>query len=614
MQTHRTIKIKLDQYLNDVLKVIPSNRIIRKPTGSGITSKEIEEKRHSIIVEANRPVIRGKAKKYNKGNTRSLQVRTVNEGVEVKDIVEYLKSDVEYKKIITTPEGYHKVLSAFKELEQLDELYKKCFMLFDECEKTIQDVDYRETIIQPMNDFFKYKNKAFVSATPIIPSDPRFAKQNFKVLAIEPNYDFKQYCNLVITNNTLYSLQKHIIATKQDQYFIFLNSTKAITTFINYLQINSESLIFCSEESKNKLKLNGYDNAKEHLVESDQFAKYNFFTSRFNSAVDIEGVIEPNIIIITDTFLAEHTKVDPHTEVQQIIGRFRKPFEGTINRHLTHITNISPDLISTSSEQILKDIEIFRGMHKVLVDYRDSSSSAFVRSVVNEMLERSEFSKYINRDGTTNHFMVDNAIYLNRVNGYYQTKENLIDAYNSSRSFNLLIDYQSYELTDDHKAQLKEASSLSSSLELLLPILKQLHVDGLDKFDVQLQLKQIEKEHPTAYNAFTILGFDRAAELKYDYHKIRVDIAKRQSESQHGHFGLLSFLQENFIEGQSYTMADIRFKLKKGIKQFRLDRLKPDIVLLERYFSISSRKYIETKGGKKVYGYLIIKNKFSLKR
>jgi hypothetical protein len=610
----QVIKIKKDQYLNDVLKVIPSNSIIRKPTGSGITSKEIEEKRHSIIVEANRPVIRGKAKKYNKGNTRKLKIRAVNEGIEVSNIIEYLKSDVEYKKIITTPESYFKVIAAFKELGQLDEMYKTYFVLFDECEKTIQDIDYRKTIIQPMIDFFKYKQKAFVSATPIIPSDPRFTKQNFKMLIVEPDYDCKQDCNLVITNNTLYSLQKHFIAEQREQYFIFLNSTKAITTFINYLQINEESLIFCSEESRNKLKLNGYTNAREHLVESNQFAKYNFFTSRFNSAVDIEGVVNPRIIIITDTFLAEHTKVDPHTEVQQIVGRFRKPFGGTITRFLTHITNVSSDLISTPSEQILKDIEIFKGMHKVLVDYRDSSSSAFVRSVVNEMLERSEFSKYINTDGTTNYFMVDNAIYLNRVNGYYQTKESLINAYNSSESVNLFIDYQTYELTDEHKEQLKEASNLSSSLELLLPILKQLEIDGLDKFDIQLQLKQIEKEHPTAYNTFNILGFERAAELKYDYYKVKADIAKKISETQHGHFGLLSFLQENFLEGEGYTMMYIRSKLKKGIMQFRLDRLKPDLTLLERYFTISNRKYLKTVNSKKVYGYMVIKNKFKLKK
>ncbi|WP_113652241.1 hypothetical protein [Pedobacter namyangjuensis] len=606
----KNIKIKKGQFIGHVLKIIPSNTIIQKPTGAGITTKEIEEMRNSIIIESNRPVIKGKAKKYNKGNTRNLVLRTVNEGVEVANIIDYLQSNVKYKKLITTPESYHKIVTAFDELGLREDMYKSYFLLFDECERTIQDIDYRKTIIQPMCDFFKFKKKAFVSATPIIPSDPRFKAQKFKMLVIEPAYDDRQNCQLVVTNNTMYSLQKYFTSSKAKEHFIFLNSTKAITTVIKYLDIASESLIFCSEESVNKLKLQGFKNARENLVDSKNFAKFNFFTSRFNSAVDIDDVIEPHIVIVTDTFLAEHTKVDPYTEVQQITGRFRRPVDGDIVRHLTHITNVSIDLMSTPEAQILKDIEIFKGMYEVLINYRDSSSSSFVWSVVSEMLERSEFSKYINHDGTTNYFMVDNAIYINRVNSYYQSNEKLISAYNHTSRFNLLIDLQNYELTDEHKAKLKEASKLSSSLELLLPILKELTKNTIDEFDLQLQLKQIEKEHPTAYNAFKILGFEKVRNLQFDYRKVKLALEKANNDTQYGHFKFLSFLDTNFKVGKSYSNTKIKVKLKKGVESFSLDRLKPNLQLLERYFVLSPRNYITTVNGKKVYGYLVLKNKF----
>ena len=76
-------------------------------------------------------------------------------------------------------------------------------MLFDECEKIIQDVDYRGDIHLPVNDFFKFEGKAMVSATPLMPRDPRFAEQGFEMMRVEPTYDYKQRVKLLVTNNTM---------------------------------------------------------------------------------------------------------------------------------------------------------------------------------------------------------------------------------------------------------------------------------------------------------------------------------------------------------------------------------------------------------------------------
>lgn len=42
-----------------------------------------------------------------------------------------------------------------------------------------------------------------VSATPIVPSDPRFAEQGFEMLRIVPTYDYRQPLTVCITNNTV---------------------------------------------------------------------------------------------------------------------------------------------------------------------------------------------------------------------------------------------------------------------------------------------------------------------------------------------------------------------------------------------------------------------------
>ncbi len=352
----KTIKIGNRQYLSDIINVIESNTIYEKPTGSGITRMELKAFRHSILIEPNRPVIQSKCAEFNGRNRKNLKIRGVWEGITADDIARYLQSNIKHKKIITTPESYPKVITAFEQLGKLEELYCSYFMLFDECEKTIQDINYREDIILPMNDFFTFESKAFVSATPILPSDPRFEKQKFRYILVKPSNPVKQPLNLIITDNVFLSLEKHLKDTRQEQYFIFLNSTKAIVALMEYLDIVNESLVFCSEESKSKLGLNGYKNVETIMVQSNKFKKYNFFTCRFNSAVDIKNILNPNIIIITDCFIAEHTKVDPQSEAVQIMGRFRRPEKGDIKRNVTHISNTNPNLPYNEPEDIKADI------------------------------------------------------------------------------------------------------------------------------------------------------------------------------------------------------------------------------------------------------------------
>lgn len=79
----------------------------------------------------------------------------VYEGTTKDDLKEYLAGEQDgYRKIITTPEGFDKkVIHAMYETST--PVYDDYFLLFDECEKTIQDVGYRGDIYLPVEDFFK---------------------------------------------------------------------------------------------------------------------------------------------------------------------------------------------------------------------------------------------------------------------------------------------------------------------------------------------------------------------------------------------------------------------------------------------------------------------------
>lgn len=254
------IKINKGQYLKDILPEIPTNTILNKTlTGLGATYSELQAKRHSIIIEPNVPVIKGKMK-----SPKHKNIFGVYEGIYMDDIVEYLEKKHTYHKILTTPESFRKVKDAFYEMEiNIDE---DCFLLFDECQKIIQDVCYRQDIALPIDDFFKFKNKAFVSSTPILPSDHRFKREKFKVIEIEPTFDYKREINLLTTNSILDTLN-YVLNTiadgnkahKQEKNLcIFLNSTDTIDAIIKRLDIKEQASVFCSDKSVAKLKERGY--------------------------------------------------------------------------------------------------------------------------------------------------------------------------------------------------------------------------------------------------------------------------------------------------------------------------------------------------------------------
>src|SRR5690606_27978549 len=127
------------------------------------------------------------------------------EGVHEGHIIDYLQNvNIKDKKIVVTAESFTKVLKAANHLDI--DIYTDYLLLFDECDRTMKDVNFSETIILPMDHFFLFKNKAFVSATAVTPTDPRFEESNFEILTIVPNYEYQEDINLIITNNVSMSL------------------------------------------------------------------------------------------------------------------------------------------------------------------------------------------------------------------------------------------------------------------------------------------------------------------------------------------------------------------------------------------------------------------------
>ena len=138
------------------------------------------------------------------------EVQGVFKEVTVKKLTAYLNnSNIKYKKIITTPEGFQtKVLKAAKNLKM--NIYKEFFNLYDESDHITEDTDYRRSISSPMKEFFKFEGKALVSATPLKPSKytlTLFLRHQFKWVEIKPDYDYREDMTL-ITTRSFYSRVK----------------------------------------------------------------------------------------------------------------------------------------------------------------------------------------------------------------------------------------------------------------------------------------------------------------------------------------------------------------------------------------------------------------------
>lgn len=575
----------------------------KKLCGIGATALEIDTPRHSIIIEANVPVIKGKCKKYN--TTRTKKILGVYEGVTVDEVIEYLESKVQWKKILLTPESFGKVKEAMEELGI--DMYNEYFLLIDECERTIQDVGYRANIILPMKDFFLFKNKAFISATPIIPSDPRFKEHKFSHVYIEPakDYDYKQKLKIIETNNIMLSLKKFIADNQRKQYFVFFNSTDTIAHFLNELEVKDQSAIFCAKESMQKLKVNNFTHVSTSLGE---FRIYNWMTSRFFSAVDIDGVIDPTIIMITDLISAQHSMIDPLSEAIQIVGRFRKPENGTIKKEVVHITNFLPGLTSMSEAEVLEYIQECQVVYRVLKRYLKASTTRGAVSTLKEILKRIEFAKYINEDGSRNYFMQDNTIFEEKLKGYYQCLENLLAAYEKSYRFVVEHETESYEVSDKERVLKQNTTPLKTVYSVLMPMLKDLYdTEKTSVFQREFQMAYLRKEFKKVVQDFDRLGYETVKALEFNPKKIKAAIKDKDRSEQESNFGLLQYIEEAFKEGELCSSHTIVNRLKSGLKENRLPMLRPNVKLLKKYCELSERMWIGKQNGKDVMGYRILK-------
>lgn len=570
------ISINKDQWLSDVLKEIPTNTIFNKTlTGCGATTLEINAARNSIIIEPNVPVIIGK-------KVQHPQILAVYEGITKDDIKAYLAGEYDgYRKIITTPEGFaKKVMPAMRETDT--NVYNDYFLLFDECEKTIQDIGYRGDIYLPIEDFFKFKGKAMVSATPIMPSDPRF--REFDMIRLKPTYAYKMKLRVCITTNTVRVLRRVIELCEEHnkKACIFFNSTDATLKIIQTLKLKGKSKVFCSEKSMNKLKKEGYKDVSDKLTD---LADVNFFTSRFYSAVDISINEKPIVIVLTDVYNAPYSTIDPSTEVYQAVGRFRN---GVHN--IYHITNWDANITPRSHDAVFHNLNSLELAYRSVEDVMrrsDPIGKAAIQKSLNEM----EYSRFLTTSGRRNYLMWDNAWEDEKIKGYYKNEASIKNAYKDA-PFVTEFKASTLPVTDEDrlrfsKERLISTSSLWRGAMTLLDNIGKANIDKESAFIID----ELGEEFKVMIEAHAILGSERIKGLGYDRRKIEAALDNIRENRLLTSDEMQKAVYGKYREGDMVSVAEITQFMKnlineKGIfYKHHIDR-----TLIQLYFEITDKR------------------------
>ena len=541
------------QYLTEVLPMIPANTILYKTlTGLGATYGELKADRNSIIIEPNVPVIVGKC---NDPKHKGDSLFGVYEGVYTEDVIKYLEKSADKKtKILTTPESFHKVKDAF-ELMDMD-IYGTCFLFFDECHKIVKDADYRSDITLPFDDFFLFNEKALVSATPISFSDPRFESQKFQTIKIEPTFEYKLPIKLIHTNNVLEQLKRELDKLDTTICF-FINSTDMIHSFIKQLDIENESTVFCAKKSVEKLKSKKFKQAFEQWSKS-QMKKYNFFTSRFYNALDIELEIKPTVIMISEVYFSEYSMIDPHTDAIQAIGRFRNGVNS-----IYHIFNTNPNLPVRTKEEVDIYLQVSKEVYNKIKTFYDCATSEEARNAYREALKVLPFNKMLDKEGRENFFAIDNYVDEALLKSSYNEKEELIASYKRNPLFDLDVESAYFPFGDFERLK-KESkyASLKDKRKEVVNLLESLNGD--DETEMIRNCKdELRKADPFIYEAYEEIGKEMIESLDYSVKRIKEAMILKQYREKTEGTEFIQLIKNSFTVGQRYTKKHIKEELTR---------------------------------------------------
>lgn len=264
-------------FLSDHFEELPSNCLFNKGvTGCGGTYLELYiSKRNSLILVPTRELV------YNK---LSDGIFGFYGDVSNDALLDYLNSDICYKKVIGTYDCIVRFMSIVSD-------YSDYFLLVDEYHLLFNLYGYRDNAINGiLHNFNKFKNFCFMTATPL--RDEFMLPQLRGLRMISLNW--KDSCKVFIKIRDCYYVTQELLRALNEpftgNYHVFLNSVDTIKRVVSKLG-SDDYRIVCSEDSRSKCKGLNVCGTK------DPVKKFNFYTSYCSEGCDIYDEYGKTIIV-----------------------------------------------------------------------------------------------------------------------------------------------------------------------------------------------------------------------------------------------------------------------------------------------------------------------------
>ncbi len=571
--------LKKGQHLSDVMTEIPTDCILSKRIpGCGATTLELKANRSSIIIVPNVPVINSK---------ESDTVLGVYEDVSVLDIVTYLKENKQFK-ILVTPESFRKVKKACEQCGI--NIHTDCFMLMDECHQLIKDVNFRNSITSPLMDFFHFNNKALVSATPLVFSDPRLKK--FETIEVHADYDYQQDIDVIYTDNTTKALSEYLENHKDGKVCIYYNSIDGIYSIIKHFGLTEQSAtVYCAGDSIDKLKLEyGFSNVFMDWS-ADTMKRVNFFTSRFFCAFDLVLLTNPDLLMITDPYVSETSILDVDTDCIQICGRFRKGLKS-----VTHIYRVNPKLSLKSEEQIRQDIRDLEIGYNTLRTHYENAETKEDRLAFGQPLETHPYINYLTPyDHTKNWYKIDCEVYEGLVHSRYSSKRKIEEWYDQCHYFTPHFKECISNEYDKKMEIVRSARTERDRRKKMVDILSKIEQPYSE--NARNFISMMRKMDSLIVNAYETLGKEKIVELNYNQREIKEKMILKERKGNRA----IRLIKNSFVIGVSYSNEDIVNELtriydKLGIKPERTIKGS----MIKDYYKVVGWKNKEKRGYKPI--------------
>ncbi|HEY1194782.1 hypothetical protein, partial [Flavobacterium sp.] len=367
--------------------------------------------------------------------------------------------------------------------------------------------------------------------------------------------------------------------------------------------IKEESAVFCGSESVDKLRATEKGEFAFENWDKEKLKKFNFFTSRFFTAFDMILDVKPNVLILSDVKTAKHSALDPNTDIIQIIGRARKGVN-----HIAHITNWEASLTNKTEAEIRAFLDGSNQAYFTIKQLRDTTNQPGAYHAYDEALKLISFSRFI--DPYTNlisHFMIDNEIHANQVNGYYKSSAKLEQAYAETERFKINHIKERYNLED---GDIKDLEKGISEKRVMQYVCETIHKHFEEQSEIRYTLhvnhefNKFISTHGLKYRYYREIGIEKIRELGYSPVKISALYNKIQIEKSPSFLHLQLSLLSIFKSGRTFSTQKIISILNYLFKRHNVI-LSPTLTQLKEWFSVTRTTVGYTEDGREIKHYRI---------